>query len=135
MEQSSKKCQDVELYLGQRIRQRRVMLGLTQQQLAKMIGVTYQQAHKYERGVNRVSAGRLYQIASVLGVEVGYFFDGFNQENGHALNGRQRLCLEVSRNFANIADERHQQAVSQLCRLLASEASKQPSPFIQADAE
>lgn len=119
---SPKKCQEVELYIGQRIRQRRIMLGLTQQQLAEMIGVTYQQAHKYERGVNRVSAGRLYQIASVLGVEVGYFFEGFEHDEGKRLNGRQRLCLEVSRNFASIDNERHQQAVSQLCRILAAEA-------------
>ena len=47
--------------VGGRIRERRIMLGLTQQQLAEMIGVTYQQAHKYERGINRVSAGRLFE--------------------------------------------------------------------------
>ena len=47
-------------HIGGRIRERRIMLGLTQQQLAEMIGVTYQQAHKYERGINRVSAGRCY---------------------------------------------------------------------------
>jgi transcriptional regulator with XRE-family HTH domain len=51
------------------------MLGLTQPQLAELIGVTYQQAHKYEKGVNRVAAGRLYNIARVLGVELNYFFE------------------------------------------------------------
>jgi len=55
------------------------MLGLTQQQLADLIGVTYQQAHKYERGINRVSAGRLFEIAQVLSVPVGYFFGGLEQ--------------------------------------------------------
>jgi transcriptional regulator with XRE-family HTH domain len=54
------------------MRERRVMLGLTQQQMADLIGVTYQQAHKYEKGINRVAAGRLYSIARALGVEVGY---------------------------------------------------------------
>jgi transcriptional regulator with XRE-family HTH domain len=58
------------------MRERRVMLGLTQQQMAELIGVTYQQAHKYEKGINRVAAGRLYRIAQALGVEVGYFFEG-----------------------------------------------------------
>src|SRR6516165_8858642 len=48
----------IDDHVGARIRERRIMLGLTQQQLAEMIGVTYQQAHKYERGINRVSAGR-----------------------------------------------------------------------------
>ena len=57
---------DVDHYVSLRIRQRRIMLGLTQQQMAELIGVTYQQAHKYERGLNRISAGRLYEIAQVL---------------------------------------------------------------------
>src|SRR5437879_13153001 len=48
----------IDDHVGARIRERRIMLGLTQQQLAEMIGVTYQQAHKYERGINHVSAGR-----------------------------------------------------------------------------
>lgn len=104
-----------------RIRQRRILLGLTQQQLAQMIGVTYQQAHKYERGMNRISAGRLYEIARVLGVDVGYFFEGVDDASRTMLNQRQRLCLEVSRNFASIENERHQEAVSQLCRILADQ--------------
>ena len=58
---------DVDRYVSLRIRQRRIMLGLTQQQMAELIGVTYQQAHKYETGINRISAGRLYQIARALG--------------------------------------------------------------------
>ena len=53
------------------------MLGLTQQQMAELIGVTYQQAHKYEKGINRVAAGRLYHIAQALGVDVSYFFEGW----------------------------------------------------------
>ena len=53
-----------------------IMLGLTQQQMADLIGVTYQQAHKYERGINRIAGGRLYAIAQALGVEVGFFFEG-----------------------------------------------------------
>ena len=57
------------------------MLGLTQQQLADLIGVTYQQAHKYERGINRISAGRLYEIAQVLSVPIGYFFDGLDGQD------------------------------------------------------
>ena len=61
----------IDDHVGARIRERRIMLGLTQQQLAEMIGVTYQQAHKYERGINRVSAGRLFEIARVLGVLAG----------------------------------------------------------------
>ena len=68
--------QDVDRYVGARMRERRIMLGLTQQQMAELIGVTYQQAHKYEKGINRIAGGRLYQIAQALGVEVSYFYDG-----------------------------------------------------------
>ena len=64
----------IDDHVGARIRERRIMLGLTQQQLAELIGVTYQQAHKYERGISRVSAGRLFHIATALGVPVEYFF-------------------------------------------------------------
>ena len=73
---------DVDRYVSLRIRQRRIMLGLTQQQMAELIGVTYQQAHKYETGINRISAGRLYQIARALGVEISYFFEDVDPGNG-----------------------------------------------------
>ena len=64
---------DTDRHVGAQIRERRVTIGYSQQQIADLIGITYQQAHKYERGINRISAGRLYEIAQVLGVPVGYF--------------------------------------------------------------
>lgn len=97
------------------------MLGLTQQQLAELIGVTYQQAHKYERGINRISAGRLFEMANVLNVPVTYFFEGLNGEAGRPVSSRERMCLELARNFAHIPNERHQEALSQLARVLAAE--------------
>ena len=96
------------------------MLGLTQQQLADLIGVTYQQAHKYERGINRVSAGRLFEIAHVLNVAVNYFFEGLMEDEGRQVSSRERMCLELARNFAHIPNERHQEALSQLARVLAA---------------
>jgi transcriptional regulator with XRE-family HTH domain len=107
-------------HVGTRIRERRIMLGLSQQQMANMIGVTYQQAHKYERGINRISAGRLYEIAQVLGVPVSFFFEGLDGEATPELNDRQRMCLELARNFASISNEKHQEALSQMARALAS---------------
>ena len=96
------------------------MLGLSQQQMADMIGVTYQQAHKYERGINRISAGRLYEITRVLNVPITYFFEGLDvTEDDETLNPRQRMCLELARNFASISNQRHQEALSQLARALA----------------
>ena len=95
------------------------MLGLTQQQLAEMIGVTYQQAHKYERGINRVSAGRLYEIARVLNAPITYFYDGLGDETPRPAMPHQRMLLEIARNFGEIQNEKHQEAVSQLARALA----------------
>ena len=111
----------IDDHIGARIRERRVMLGVSQQQLAEMISVTYQQAHKYERGINRVSAGRLYEIGQVLSVPVGYFFDGLQEHNARAVSPRERMCLELARNFAQIPNERHQEALSQLARVLAAD--------------
>src|SRR5215472_10838488 len=106
-------------HVGARIRERRIMLGLTQQQLAELIGVTYQQAHKYERGVNRVSAGRLFQIAKVLSVPMSYFYDGVGDDVQRPGTPRERMVLEIARNFSGIGNERHQEALSQLARALA----------------
>jgi transcriptional regulator with XRE-family HTH domain len=112
---------DIDRHVGARVRERRIMLGLTQQQLADLIGVTYQQAHKYERAINRVSAGRLFEIAQVLSVPVSYFFDGLDDEDTRSITPRERMCLELSRNFAQIPNERHQEALSQLARVLAAD--------------
>ena len=115
----------MDQHVGARIRERRTMLGISQQQLAQTIGVTYQQAHKYERGLNRISAGRLYEIASALGVTVNWFFEG--QMSAHIaaeLTPRQRMCLELARNFAAIDNTRHQEALSQLARALAAQSDR-----------
>jgi transcriptional regulator with XRE-family HTH domain len=117
------RANDTDRFVGARIRERRVMLGLSQQQMADLIGVTYQQAHKYERGINRISAGRLHEIAHVLGVPIGYFFEGLERQQGSDLTTRQRMCLELARNFSSISNERHQEALSQLARVLAAEAA------------
>ncbi len=112
------RAKEVDRFVGGRIRERRIMMGLTQQEMAELIGVTYQQAHKYERGINRVSAGRLFDIAQALGVPVSHFFDGL--EDGAELEStpRQRMCLELARNFSQISNQRHQEALSFLARAL-----------------
>jgi transcriptional regulator with XRE-family HTH domain len=118
---STTRTQDIDRQVGARVRERRIMLGLTQQQLADLIGVTYQQAHKYERAINRISAGRLFEIAQVLGVSVNYFFAGLEQDSDRSVSPRERMCLELARNFAQISNERHQEALSQLARVLAAD--------------
>jgi transcriptional regulator with XRE-family HTH domain len=110
----------IDDHVGGQIRERRIMLGLTQQQLGEMIGVTYQQAHKYERGINRVSAGRLFEIARALSAPIAYFYEGIGEEGPRQLMPHQRMQLEIAHNFTEIRNEKHQEAVSQLARALAS---------------
>ncbi|MDF2748276.1 MAG: transcriptional regulator, Cro/CI family [Propionibacteriaceae bacterium] len=101
------------------------MLGLTQHQMADLIGVTYQQAHKYEKGINRVAAGRLYSIARVLGIEVSYFYEGFKTGRSLTLSPSQRMLLDLARNFLNIPDPRHREAVATLARALTENGDNQ----------
>src|SRR4051794_6092247 len=70
------RAEDIDRHVGARLRAWRIALGLTQQELAARIGITCQQAHKYEKGANRISAGRLHALARALGVDVGYFYEG-----------------------------------------------------------
>lgn len=72
---------DIDLHLGKRLRRRRRLLGLTQQQLASVCGVRFQQIQKYECGANRISAARIWQLAEALDVPVGYFFDGLSSHS------------------------------------------------------
>src|SRR5258706_15216779 len=88
----------IDDHVGARIRERRIMLGLTQQQLAEMIGVTYQQAHKYERGINRVSAGRLSQVYPVPQAAGRDFYEGLAGEKPRPPPAPQRMLTEKVRN-------------------------------------
>lgn len=110
----------IDDHLGARIRERRIMLGLTQQQIADRIGVTFQQVHKYERGIDRISAGRLFEIAQTLNVPIQYFFDGLaDGEAPQPAIPHQRMLREITRNFAKIPNEKHQEALSLVARVLA----------------
>ncbi len=70
---------DIDLHLGKRLRRRRRLLGLTQEQVAEGVGIRFQQIQKYECGANRISAARLWQLAQVLDVPVNYFYDGLTE--------------------------------------------------------
>jgi transcriptional regulator with XRE-family HTH domain len=87
--------------------------------MADLIGVTYQQAHKYEKGINRVAAGRLYRIAQALAVDVSYFYEGLRIGGDFAPSPSRRMLLDLTRNFLNIPKPRHREAVAMLARALA----------------
>lgn len=67
---------EVDAHVGRRLRQRRIALGISQEQLGTELGLTFQQIQKYEKGQNRISAGRLYKLSMILSVSVEYFFEG-----------------------------------------------------------
>lgn len=70
----------IDRRLGQRMRARRLEVGMSQERLAELLGVTFQQIQKYEKGINRVAASRLFELATALDVSVGYFFEGLAPE-------------------------------------------------------
>jgi len=120
---SARLAQRVDEHVGQRIRERRTALGLTQEQLAAALNISYQQVQKYETGSNRVSAGRLYEIAKHLDTDVAHFFLGAepsapSEPLPHG--GRNRTTIELVRNFDQIDDASIRQAVSGLVKTLSS---------------
>ena len=76
---ATKRFGDVDGHVGRRIRERRLALGISQEKLGNALGISFQQIQKYEVGTNRVAAGRLWDIAKVLEVDVGYFFEGIER--------------------------------------------------------
>ena len=92
------------------------MLGMTQQELAEKLGITYQQAHKYERGINRIAAGRLHALARALGVEPGYFFEGLGEPPRPTTE--QRMLLDLAQSFTRLS-RRQQEALAEMARALA----------------
>jgi len=124
----------VDLHVGARIRLRRRMQGVSQERLAEALGLTFQQVQKYERGANRVSASKLYEIAATLRTPVSYFFDGLDDPaSGRAVGeagGDEQTVhaflmtsegLDLARGFARIPRGRVRRRILELVRALADE--------------
>ncbi|MEM6636364.1 MAG: helix-turn-helix transcriptional regulator [Pseudomonadota bacterium] len=120
----------VDVHVGKRIRHRRWMVGMTQQQLAEKVGIKFQQIQKYETGMNRVSASRLWDISDSLGVPVGFFFDGL-ANSAEAIDTRQsdvpgdiladKEALELIRSYYAIP-ENQRRRLFELARVLSDAA-------------
>ena len=114
----------VDVHVGKRIRHRRWMIGVTQQQLAEQVGIKFQQIQKYETGMNRVSASRLWDIAETLGVPVSFFFDGLDESK--TANGSEtapdvltdKETLELVRSYYAIP-ETQRRRLFELARVLS----------------
>lgn len=116
---------DIDSLVGDRIRRRRILLGFTQDQLGEALGISYQQIQKYETGANRISAGRLYQIAETLETPVGWFFDsaGTREQDRSEEDSLSstRHVIELVRGFSRIGEDRLRMAVLSLVRTLADQ--------------
>ena len=116
----------VDAHVGKRIRHRRWMVGMTQQQLADRVGIKFQQIQKYETGMNRVSASRLWEIADALEVSIAFFFEGL--DNAHeaqaAIEGdmlADKEALELVRSYYSIP-EAQRRRLFDLARVLSEAA-------------
>ena len=122
---------DIDRRVGDRIRRRRILMGLTQDQLGDALDISYQQIQKYETGANRVSAGRLYLIARKLDVSPGWFFDSDQSDSETDLlynSGSSRLVMDFVRGFARIEDERIKTLIVSLVRSIAEKDEKVETP-------
>lgn len=125
-----KELDRIDKVVGNRISQLRMALGMSRQDLADKIGVTHQQAHKYEKGINRISAGRLFAIARALNKPVEFFFENLAESTGDSNadvpteTEQQRLVIQVAQNFKNIRNPEHKKAVNDLIRKLANDISE-----------
>jgi transcriptional regulator with XRE-family HTH domain len=118
----------VDVHVGKRIRHRRWMVGMTQQQLAERVGIKFQQIQKYETGMNRVSASRLWDIADAVDVPVSFFFEGLDvNANQPATEGlpddilSDKEALELVRSYYAIP-ENQRRRLFELARVLSDVA-------------
>ncbi|MBO9547369.1 helix-turn-helix domain-containing protein [Caulobacter sp.] len=125
----------IDRHVGARVRMRRKIVGVTQEQLAGALKLTFQQVQKYEHGANRVSASKLYEIAKILQVPVSYFFDGLpdsaNEDGAEAANAANRVVtdflatpegLELAQMFPKIAKGNVRRHILDLVRSMADGA-------------
>lgn len=132
---AGKKPNPIDAHVGSRVRLRRMLMGMSQERLGESMGLTFQQVQKYEKGVNRIGASRLFQISRILDVPVQFFFEEAPELTGPGaapgmaepqsetfiiefLNSREGL--ELNRAFSKIEDARIRKSVVDLVRALSS---------------
>jgi transcriptional regulator with XRE-family HTH domain len=86
-----KRITNVDTHVGKKLKLRRVALGISQEELGNILGIAFQQVQKYEKGINRVSSGRLYCISKALNVPVNYFFEGIEDESLDSDNSYKQI--------------------------------------------
>lgn len=117
----------VDCHVGLRVRMRRKEMGISQERLADALGITFQQVQKYERGANRVSASKLWEIASALRTPVAYFYDGLGEQDGAARRDSTQDFMhsaegiELMASFPRISEPSIRRKIVELVRVVADE--------------
>ena len=105
----------VDVFVGRRVRERRTIKGMSQEKLGEVVGLSFQQIQKYEKGSNRVSASRLYEFSTIMGVSPSWFFEGYKEgyEKKDAVQDEPNLCrretLEFIRSYEKISEKTQKQ--------------------------
>jgi transcriptional regulator with XRE-family HTH domain len=134
-ERSSRRANPVDVHVGGRVRLRRMLLGMSQEKLGEHLGLTFQQIQKYEKGINRIGASRLFDLSQVLAVPVQFFYEELATSGGNSAAGfaerpaesyaaeflGSREGLELNKAFARISDPRVRRSIVDLVRAFAGE--------------
>ena len=134
----------VDVHVGKRVRLRRTLLGMSQEQLGASLNITFQQVQKYERGANRISASRLWDIGQILDVEISYFFDDMTDDTMRSSPRRvsrgeniyldddnvrdplaRRETLELVRTYYSIESSKVRKRISEVVKSLAATINEQ----------
>jgi len=146
LERGTRRPNPIDVHVGNRVRLQRMLIGISQEKLGERLGLTFQQVQKYEKGINRIGASRLFELSRVLGVPVQFFYeDAPASSSGSAQHSMppgmaerssdshvfeflsSREGLELNRAFSRISDPKVRKSVLDLVRSLADEASSAPS--------
>ena len=140
VEKSARRANPIDAHVGGRVRLRRMLLGMSQEKLAEKLGLTFQQVQKYEKGINRIGASRLFELSHLLGVGVAFFYEdaplsvgmvdgtpGFAEKGTESyivdfLNSREGL--ELNRAFMRITDPKVRRSILDLVKSLANEVEQ-----------
>jgi transcriptional regulator with XRE-family HTH domain len=125
----TKKANPIDAQVGNRVRIRRMLIGMSQEKLGDLLGLTFQQVQKYEKGVNRIGAGRLFEIARILGVPIDFFYDGVAASAETLVSAAPPVMefvssgegLQLSLAFMKIKDPKVRKRVLDLVKSLADE--------------
>jgi len=130
-----KQANPIDVQVGNRVRIRRMLIGMSQERLGDLLGLTFQQVQKYEKGVNRIGAGRLFEMSRILNVPVDFFYEGVNSHAGQAGAGDGESApvmefvssgegLQLSLAFMKIKDAKVRKRVLDLVKSLAEEEAQ-----------